>query len=66
MYMYVLNDVHVYVPRNEVLEYDETHPKRQFIREVLSRCVRLAYWERVQPTIPAEFMVLMPDQPSPG
>ncbi len=40
--------------------------KRKFVTDVLERTVRLAYWERVRPTIPEEFAVLLPSKPVPN
>lgn len=39
--------------------------KTEFIRDLLERCVRLSYFERVQKAIPPEFMKMMPPKPTP-
>jgi nuclear cap-binding protein subunit 1 len=41
-------------------------PQRVFVQDVLSRLVRLSYWDRVRNTIPPELMPLFPPQPAPG
>jgi len=39
--------------------------KKMFVREVLEKCVRLSYWERVRRTIPDELALLMMNKPLP-
>jgi hypothetical protein len=39
--------------------------RRRFVSDVLERLVRLAYYERIRPTIPEDFVELMPTKPSP-
>jgi nuclear cap-binding protein subunit 1 len=55
-----------WVSWNTVLEQDKHEPQNAFVREVLDRCVRLSYWERIQKTLPDEFSKLMPDIPQPA
>lgn len=40
-------------------------PKPKFIRETLTRCMRLSYYEKIQDLIPENFQQLMPDPPLP-
>ena len=40
-------------------------PKPKFIKETLTRCMRLSYYERVLELIPENFQQLMPDPPLP-
>ena len=40
-------------------------PKPKFIKETLTRCMRLSYYEKVQDLIPENFQQLMPDPPLP-
>jgi len=48
------------------IDQPEWHPQRRFIAQTLECCVRLSYWERIQQTIPEEFLPLMPHQPQPA
>lgn len=43
------------------------HPRKAFARRVVELEVRLAYWERVKGTLPAEIAdgVLSPSEPTP-
>ncbi len=50
----------VCVHRVEVLSLPSTEPRVVFIREVLARCVRLSYPERVEKTLPEPFLDFMP------
>jgi len=45
-----------------VLEEHERDAKHIFAFEVLSRCVRLGYWDRVRKAVPDDFENLMPPQ----
>ena len=39
--------------------------RRRFVSDVLERLVRLAYYERIRPTIPEDFVDLLPSKPTP-
>ncbi|TPX38878.1 hypothetical protein SeLEV6574_g07548, partial [Synchytrium endobioticum] len=41
--------------RDSVLVKDETSAQMLFVREVLERCVRLAYYDRIKATLPASY-----------
>lgn len=43
----------------------ELQPKPKFIRETLTRCMRLSYYEKVLGIIPENFHILMPKPPLP-
>ena len=41
------------------------HPKPKFVKEVLLRCLRLSYHQRVADGVPESFQGLVPDMPEP-
>eukprot|EP00823_Brevimastigomonas_motovehiculus_P004015 TRINITY_DN2569_c0_g1_i1.p1 TRINITY_DN2569_c0_g1~~TRINITY_DN2569_c0_g1_i1.p1 ORF type:complete len:877 (+),score=150.01 TRINITY_DN2569_c0_g1_i1:57-2687(+) len=45
-----------------VLKQTETDPQRLFVCDILTRCVRLSYWDRIKQTVPQEFVSLLPEQ----
>ena len=45
---------------------DPEEPKAKFIREVLLKCLRLSYHQRVVEIVPETFAVFLPDKPSPN
>uniref|UniRef100_A0A8D8XLX7 Nuclear cap-binding protein subunit 1 n=1 Tax=Cacopsylla melanoneura TaxID=428564 RepID=A0A8D8XLX7_9HEMI len=44
---------------------DKEHPKPKFIHEVLNKCVRLSYHQRIKEIVPAQFAPLLPLKPDP-
>ncbi|XP_076811055.1 nuclear cap-binding protein subunit 1-like [Clavelina lepadiformis] len=48
---------------SDCLTMDPAMPKPKFIREVLEKCVRLAYHQRVCEIMPPEFQALLPSNP---
>ena len=46
-----------------ILFSDPEHPKPKFIREVLLKCLRLSYLQRVSDSIPESFHAFSPDKP---
>jgi nuclear cap-binding protein subunit 1 len=46
-----------------VLEAPPHDAQRRFCAAVMSRLVRLSYWDRVQAAVPPEFQVLLPPKP---
>jgi nuclear cap-binding protein subunit 1 len=51
---------------SSVLSLHDSAPSRVFVHEVLTRCVRLSYWEKIKSTVPEEFHILLPDTPTPA
>jgi len=49
-----------------VLKMKADTTKYTFVREVLEKCMRLSYYERIVKTIPESFQSLMPDRPLPS
>eukprot|EP01087_Luapelamoeba_hula_P018471 TRINITY_DN5951_c0_g1_i1.p1 TRINITY_DN5951_c0_g1~~TRINITY_DN5951_c0_g1_i1.p1 ORF type:complete len:819 (-),score=70.52 TRINITY_DN5951_c0_g1_i1:395-2851(-) len=49
-----------------ILSLDAEKPQVLFLKDVLDRCVRLSYWERVSRSIPESFGALMPPKPAPA
>jgi len=49
-----------------VLELPERSNRRTFVREVLTRNVRLAYWDKIRGSLPDELAPLMPPNPVPA
>jgi len=49
----------------EVLRLDPEHPKPKFVKEVLLRCLRMSYHQRVADGVPESFQGLVPDMPEP-
>lgn len=47
------------------LRLDPEHPKPKFIKEVLLRCLRLSYHQRVVDSVPGSFRGFAPDKPDP-
>ena len=43
---------------------DENSPKPSFIREVLEKCRRFCYHQRIVETVPQDFEHLVPNEPS--
>ena len=43
---------------------DENAPKPSFIREVLEKCRRFCYHQRIVETVPQDFEHLLPNEPS--
>merc|ERR1719427_2255069 len=50
----------------DCLSQDPEEPKAKFIREVLLKCLRLSYHQRVVDIIPETFAVFLPDKPTPN
>ena len=50
---------------DDALRLDPEHPKPKFIREVLLKCLRLSYLQRVLDSIPESFHGFAPDKPEP-
>jgi len=50
---------------DEALSQDPEQPKAKFIREVLLKCLRLSYHQRVTDIVPETFSGFLPDKPSP-
>lgn len=50
---------------SQYITQTELQPKPKFIRETLTRCMRLSYYEKVLGFIPENFQNLMPDPPLP-
>lgn len=50
---------------NSTLTLDPLHPKPKFIRETLSRCMRLSYHHLIMQTLPQSFHEFMPEVPLP-
>ena len=48
------------------MSQDPEQPKAKFIREVLLKCLRLSYHQRVVDIIPETFAVFLPDKPTPN
>merc|ERR1712051_451834 len=49
----------------ELVQLDQEHPKPKFIKEVLLKCLRLAYHQRVKDIVPESFIALVPEKPEP-
>ena len=45
------------------LEGDELSPKRVFVTEVLAKCMRFSYHQRVVEIVPDSFTVVLPEKP---
>ena len=43
---------------------DENAPKPSFIREVLEKCRRFCYHQRIVETVPQDFEHLLPNEPN--
>eukprot|EP00808_Paulinella_micropora_P017310 g61629.t1 len=41
-------------------------PQRSMVQDSLEACVRLAYWDRIEETLPDSVKALMPDRPTPA
>jgi len=50
---------------DEALAQDPEMPKAKFIREVLLKCLRLSYHQRVTDIVPETFTVFLPAKPAP-
>eukprot|EP00090_Calanus_glacialis_P015780 TRINITY_DN2485_c0_g1_i1.p1 TRINITY_DN2485_c0_g1~~TRINITY_DN2485_c0_g1_i1.p1 ORF type:complete len:790 (+),score=272.47 TRINITY_DN2485_c0_g1_i1:36-2405(+) len=50
---------------DEALTQDPEQPKAKFIREVLQKCLRLSYSQRVTDIVPESFSGFLPDKPDP-
>lgn len=48
---------------SECLNEDLSHPKPKFIREVLAKCLRLSYHQRMCESVPESFAPLLPAEP---
>ncbi|RMC22429.1 hypothetical protein DUI87_00743 [Hirundo rustica rustica] len=51
------------VDRSDCLTQDLEKPKPKFVREVLEKCMRLSYHQRIIDIVPASFSVLSPANP---
>jgi len=49
----------------EALTQDQEQPKAKFIREVLLKCLRLSYHQRVTEIVPDTFACFIPEKPAP-
>jgi len=47
----------------EVVQMDPEQPKPKFIKEVLLKCLRLSYHQRVKDIVPESFLALVPELP---
>lgn len=47
------------------LQLDPEHPKPRFIREVLGKCLRLSYHQRIKDMVPESFASFVPPKPEP-
>ncbi|KAG1704386.1 Nuclear cap-binding protein subunit 1 [Nymphon striatum] len=47
------------------LELDQEHPKPKFIKEMLLRCLRLSYHQRIVDVMPSQYSTLIPVKPLP-
>ncbi|RVE54261.1 hypothetical protein evm_001088 [Chilo suppressalis] len=47
------------------LQLELDHPKPRFIREVLGKCLRLSYFQRIKDVAPESFAALVPLKPEP-
>ncbi|XP_044756316.1 nuclear cap-binding protein subunit 1 [Coccinella septempunctata] len=47
------------------LSLDPEHPKPKFIREVMLKCMRLSYWQRIREILPDSFSCFIPEKPEP-
>jgi len=50
---------------DEALAQDPEQPKAKFIREVLLKCLRLSYHQRVTDIVPETFAAFLPEKPAP-
>merc|ERR1719153_1728436 len=50
---------------DEALSQDQEQPKAKFIREVLLKCLRLSYHQRVTDIVPETFSGFLPERPAP-
>lgn len=50
---------------SQYVTVSDLQPKPKFIKETLTRCMRLSYYEKVQGIIPENFQTLMPTPPLP-
>lgn len=48
------------------LQLDPEHPKPKFVREVLLKCLRLSYHQRVKDMMPESYECLIPEKPEPN
>jgi len=51
---------------DEALSQDPEQPKAKFIREVLLKCLRLSYHQRVTDIVPETFSGFLPERPTPN
>ncbi|XP_063215947.1 nuclear cap-binding protein subunit 1 [Bacillus rossius redtenbacheri] len=49
----------------ECLQLDPEHPRPKFVREVLLKCLRLSYHQRIKEMMPASYQALLPPKPEP-
>ena len=49
----------------DALVMKKNAPQRICIEDVLIRCIRLSYFERIKPTIPASFVFCLPENTAP-
>lgn len=47
------------------LSLDSEHPKPKFIREVMLKCMRLSYWQRIREILPDSFSCFIPEKTEP-
>ncbi|CAH0757994.1 unnamed protein product [Diatraea saccharalis] len=47
------------------IQLESDHPKPRFIREVLGKCLRLSYYQRIKDVAPETFAALVPLKPEP-
>uniref|UniRef100_F6PKJ4 MIF4G domain-containing protein n=1 Tax=Ciona intestinalis TaxID=7719 RepID=F6PKJ4_CIOIN len=48
---------------NDCLSCDPASPKAKFVKEVLEKCMRLAYYKRISDSVPPEFAPLLYNEP---
>lgn len=49
-----------------VVDDNESSSRYVFVKEVLERCKRLSYWDRISDSVPEDLQALLPDVPEPA